>query len=383
MGSLDTSTMAKDILAGVGGDENVASVGHCATRLRFKLKNNDAADKAAVEQIPGVITVVKAGGQFQVVIGNKVPDVYRAITPLVADSKLGEGEGGEKGNLLNRFIALISSIFLPILWPLAGAGLFKAFVNMAIQFGWLDPESGTGIILNAASDSVVYFLPLFLAITSAKRFGANQFTSLAVAGALVYPTIVALNETGADVTFLGIPVVMMSYVSSVIPIIIAVWVQSHFERLLDRVLPDALRNFMTPLLVLLLLVPFVLMTVGPITTLAADGITAGVTTLFAFAPWLGGAIMGGFWQVFVLFGLHWGLVPVMINDLATQGYSILTGPILPAVLAQVAAATAVWMRTRSAKRRGVAGPGVVSGFAAGITEPIIYGVNLPLKTPFY
>lgn len=176
---------------------------------------------------------------------------------------------------------------------------------------------------------------------------------------------------------------MMSYVSSVIPIVIGVWLQGHLERVLNKVLPDWLRNFMTPLITLAIMVPLILITIGPITTIAANGISSGVNFLFRTAPWLAGAAMGGLWQVFVLFGLHWGLVPIMQNDLSTQGYTLLGGPLPPAVLAQAAAALAVALRTRSTRRREIATAGSLSGFVAGVTEPVIYGVRLPLKTPFY
>ena len=384
MAAVNYRSLAGDILEKVGGEANISSMAHCATRLRLKLKDEGKADKAAIEKLPGVITVMQAGGQYQIVIGNNVPQVYEG---LAAITKLGEAADaaadGPKGSVLNQFIELISSIFLPSLWPLAGAGLLKAFLSLFTNFGLLDPASTTNTILAATADAIFYFLPLFLAINAAKRFRTNQFTSMAIAGALVYPSIVALAASTDPVTFFGLPVVMMNYTSSVIPIIIAVWLQSYVEKFLNKVLPHWLRNFTTPLLVMLVMVPFVLMTIGPITTYAAQGISAGISAVFAFAPWLGGAIMGGFWQVFVLFGLHWGFVPLMINDLSDPGFSILMGPLLPAVLAQAAATLAVFLRTKSARRREVAGPSALSGFVAGITEPAIYGVNLPLKLPFY
>lgn len=384
MGTINYATLARDILDKVGGEHNVVSATHCATRLRLRLKDEAKADKQALSKLPGVITVMQAGGQYQVVIGNNVPKVYEElgkISKLTGDTA--PEDEGPKGNILNQFIALISTIFLPVLWTLAGAGLFKAFLAVATSFAWLSPESTTYVILNAAADGLFYFLPLFLAVTAAKRFRTNQFTSMAIAAALVYPAIVELASATEPVTFLGMPVVMMSYTSSVIPIIVAVWLQSYLERGLNKVLPGSVRNFSTPLLVLLVMVPLVLMTVGPVTTLAASGISAGVNAIFGFAPWLAGAIMGGFWQVFVVFGLHWGFVPIMMNDLSTQGFSLLTGPLVAAVLAQAAATLAVAIKTRSAKRRAVAGPGALSGFLAGVTEPAIYGVNLPLKQPFY
>jgi PTS system beta-glucosides-specific IIC component len=386
MPSVDYRSLAGDILQGVGGEKNVAGATHCATRLRLNLRDDAKADTAAIEKLPGVITVMKAGGQYQVVIGDNVPTVYAElgkITKLTGDDAGASDEPVAHGNVFNRFIDLISSIFQPVIWPLAAAGLLKAFLSMATQFGWLDPASQTNVILAATADALFYFLPIFLAVTAAKRFKTNQFTSMAIAGALVYPSIVALSAQAEPVNFAGIPMVMMNYTSSVLPIIVAVCLQGYLERFLTRVLPSAIRNFTTPLLTLLVMVPLVLLTVGPVTTFAAQGLSSGINAAFTFAPWLAGAVMGGFWQVFVLFGLHWGIVPGMLNEIATQGYSLLMGPLVAAVLAQAAATLAVMFRTRNKARRAVAGPAALSGFLAGITEPAIYGVNLPLKKPFY
>ncbi|MGB7964396.1 MAG: beta-glucoside-specific PTS transporter subunit IIABC [Propionicimonas sp.] len=385
MASVDYRTLAGDILEKVGGEANVASLAHCATRLRFKLKDVAKADKQAVERLPGVITVMEAGGQFQVVIGNNVPIVYAEIgqiSKLTGDDAPGS-EAGEQGSLLNRFIAMISSIFLPSLWPLAGAGLLKALLAMATTFGWLDATSTTYTILNAAGDGLFTFLPIFLAVNAAKRFKTNQFTSMAIAAALCYPAITALAASPDPVTFFGIPVVMVTYTSSVIPIIVAVWLQSFLENWLNKVLPAWLRNFTTPLLVLLIMVPLTLITVGPVTSFAAAGISNGIAWLFTAVPWLAGALMGGFWQVFVLFGLHWGFVPFMVNDYATIGYSLMAGPLPAAVLAQAGAALAVMIKTKNTDMKELAGPSALSGFVAGITEPAIYGVTLRLKKPFY
>lgn len=227
MGSVDYGILARDILKDVGGEENLAGYTHCATRLRLVLKDREKANKAAVEKLPGVITVVEAGGQFQVVIGNNVPLVYAELGKITKVG--GDHDGGEapQGNIINRFIAMISSIFLPMLWTLAGAGLMKAFLSLLVTFHLIDNTGTTYAILNAAADGLFYFLPLFLAVTASKRFKTNQFTSMALAAALVYPTIVALNTAGTPVTFLGIPVVMMSYTSSVIPIIVTVWLQGY------------------------------------------------------------------------------------------------------------------------------------------------------------
>ncbi|WP_250445215.1 beta-glucoside-specific PTS transporter subunit IIABC [Actinotalea sp. C106] len=374
---------AAAVLDGVGGESNVSSVVHCATRLRFKLVDRDKADKAAVEATPGVITVVESGGQFQVVIGNDVPTVYAELGKIssLTGERAQTAEAGPKGNILNRAIDLISSIFSPILWALAGTGLLKALLALVVTLGWLDATTQSYTILYSASDALIHFLPVLLAVTSAKRFGANQFVSMAIAGALVYPDIMALN-TGDPVSFFGLPVVMVSYVSSVIPIIVAVWVQSHLERWLHQVLPSTVRNFLSPMLVVLVLVPLTLLTIGPATTYAGQGISHGIEALWSLSPAVGGALMGGLWQVFVIFGLHWAFVPIITNDLGVQGYSLLTGPLFAAVLAQAAAALGVFIRTRNAELRQIAGPSTVSGFLAGVTEPAIYGVTLRLKKPF-
>ncbi|MDP5225768.1 MULTISPECIES: beta-glucoside-specific PTS transporter subunit IIABC [Arthrobacter] len=384
MASVDYRSLAADILKEVGGEENVSSAVHCATRLRLRLKDESLANTETIEKLPGVITVMKAGGQYQVVVGDNVPRVFAELGKI---SRFGTEDAQEdapaKGNLFNRFIDMVSGIFTPMLWPLAGSGLFKAFLTMATTFGWAQPTDQTYVILSAAADALFYFLPVFLAVTAARRFKANQFTAMAVAAALVYPSIIALAADGKPVHFAGIPVVMMSYTSSVIPIIVAVWLLGYLERFLQQILPSAIRNFLVPLLSIAIMVPLTLMTVGPVTTFISTGISHGVSAIFGFAPWLAGAIMGGLWQVFVLFGLHWGFVPLMANDLATLHYSIMFGPVVPAVLAQAAAMLAVALRSKSAKRREVAAPAALSGFLAGVTEPGIYGVNLPLKKPFY
>lgn len=384
MAKIDHKSVAVDVLALVGGPENVTSATHCITRLRLKLKDISKADKAALEALPNVITVVEAGGQYQVVIGDEVPGVYKEF---VAAAGIGGAEGGEdegeKGNLFNQFIDMIAKIFTPILWTLAGAGLLKAFLVLFTTVNWMDPETSTYAILNAAADSLFYFLPIALGITAARHFGANQFTALAIAGALLYPSIIAMNdaEYGA-VTFFGIPVVMMSYVSSVLPILFAVYIQSKLEKVFIK-MPAMIRNFMTPLLVLLIMVPLTLIVVGPITTTLSNLLSDGINAVYSTVPWLGGALMGGFWQFFVIFGLHWGFIPIMLNDLATNGFALITGALPAAVLAQAGAAFAVMLRSKSQKRKELAGPAAVSGFLAGVTEPAIYGVNLPMRLPFY
>lgn len=381
----DYEKLAKSIVADIGGEENVASLVHCATRLRFVLKDESLAKTEEIKALDGVVTVAQAGGQYQVVIGNEVPEVYDAICTLTP--RLGAGSaqsepGAPQGNLFDRFIRMISSIFTPFLWALAATGLIKAFLALFTTVGWLDSTSTTYTILYSIGDAAINFMPIALAITAARYFRAQEFTAFAIAAVLVYPSIITLYSDGTEVTFFGIPVVMMSYVSSVIPIIVAVWVQGHFERWLNTWMPKSLKNFVTPMIVLLIVVPLVFIVIGPVTTYLSEALANGIQWLWDLAPWLGGAIMGGLWQVFVIFGLHWGFVPIMQVQLTELGYISIAAPLFAAVLAQAGAVTAVLIRTKDAKRKQLAAPAAISGFLAGITEPAIYGINLPLKRPF-
>ncbi|WP_211439497.1 beta-glucoside-specific PTS transporter subunit IIABC [Corynebacterium glutamicum] len=387
----DFSPLVADVVTALGGVDNVRSVTHCATRLRFKIKDSDKADIAKAGKISGVITAINSGGQHQVVIGNDVPLAYQALMDVPGmrakgikdgDAEVDDDGGSEDKNWLNKFIDLISALFSPIVWALAGIGLGKAGLTLATTVGILDAESSTHTIFNAMFDGLFYFLPFFLAVTAAKRFKVNQFIALAIVAALLHPTMEAMVGT-EGVTFLGLPLTMMSYSSSVIPVVVSVWLAGYLQRWLEKVLPGAVRNFFTPLIVVLVMVPLVLFTIGPVTIGAANALSNGIGFLFETVPWLAGGLMGAFWQVFVMFGLHWGLVPVMINDIATQGFSYMMAPLMAAIFGQVGAALAVWIRSKNAEVKKVAGPGVLSGFFAGVTEPIIYGVNLPLKYPFY
>ncbi|SER78169.1 PTS system, beta-glucosides-specific IIC component [Propionibacterium cyclohexanicum] len=381
---MDYSNTAAGVLKGVGGEENVQSLVHCMTRLRFVLKDESKADDQALRAVPGVITTARAGGQYQVVIGNDVPEVYAAIGKISALGSSGgavQEEPKKDKNLFNRFIEMISAIFTPLLWALAGTGLLKAFLAATVTFGWISNTTSTYTILNALSDAFINFLPMALAITAARHFKASEFTSFAIAGALVYPSIVALNGH-SGITFFGIPVVMVSYVSSVIPIVIIVWLQSFAERYLYAKLPAAIRRFVTPMIIILIAVPLVFLVIGPLSSVLSNGLASGITWVFKVAPWLGGALLGGLWQVLVIFGLHWGFVPIMTVEYQTTGSITLAAPLFAAVLAQAGAVAGVWVRARKQTLKSLAAPATLSGFLAGITEPAIYGINLPLKRPF-
>lgn len=380
----DWDAMAHQVLADIGGAGNVARLTHCATRLRLQLKDESKINDAAIRATSGVITTVSSGGQYQIVIGNDVPFLYQALNELIAPSTSAhdddDSEDSSKGPV-GRFIAMISSIFLPVIWVLSGTGLLSAILLIFTRFGWLDTESQTYAILHSAGDCVLYFLPVFLAVTSAKRFKMNQFIAMALGCALVYPDIIALADA-ESVHFFGIPVAATNYTYSVIPIILTVWVASKLEHWLDKHLASNFRNFTTPLLVVLIMVPLVLLTIGPATSWIANSLAGGLEWLWSRAPVVGGFILGAAWQPLVVFGVHWGVWPVIINDIQINHFSHLSAPLLPAVFGMCGATLGVFLRTRNKQLKELAGPATITGILAGITEPAIYGVTLPLRKPF-
>ncbi|WP_172251954.1 beta-glucoside-specific PTS transporter subunit IIABC [Saccharibacillus deserti] len=379
--------LAREIVQGVGGENNVVSLVHCATRLRFTLKDNAKADKAALEKTDGIITVKESGGQFQVVVGNKVPEVYAAIgevSGILNESKDGartndKAAAGKKG--FGALIDVISSIFAPLLGVMAGAGILKGLLLIADNFGWLPKTDPTYIILFGAADSLFYFLPVLLAVTTARKFGGNIFTAMTIAGALLLPSVTALNGAEFDVNFFGIPVVMMSYSSTVIPIILAVIVMSKLEKFFNRVIHESVKNFLTPMISLAVMVPLTLIVFGPFGVYVGNGIADALLAAFSFSPLIAGAILGAGWQLLVIFGVHWGLVPVFINNIAVYGRDGIKPAATASVFAQTGAAFGVMLKTKNKKLKTLAGSATLSALF-GITEPAVYGVTLPLKRPF-
>ncbi|EMF0080008.1 PTS glucose transporter subunit IIA [Enterococcus hirae] len=379
---MDNQAVGKRVWEAVGGEKNVNSLVHCATRLRFKLKDESVADTQKLKQDPDVIQVVQSGGQYQVVIGSNVVDVYQAI---VDEQGLTDQSGTEdqSKNPLNRLIDIISSIFTPFLGAMAAAGILKGFLSLATVLGWLATDTGAYQVLFAAADGVFTFLPVMLAFTAAKKFKTNQFLSVAIAMALVYPAITQLAGAGGAVDFFGLPIVLAQsgYTSSVIPIILAVWVQSKFEPLVKKVIPQFLQMIFVPMIVLLVMVPLTFLLLGPIGTVIGNGLGSLFNSIYSFSPLVAGLIMGSLWQVFVMFGMHWGFVPIMFLNIEQYGFDVMVPMLLPAVLAQGGAALAVAIRTKDTKLRSLGISSTITSLF-GITEPTVYGVTLPLKKPF-
>lgn len=319
----DYTELAQDIVAHVGGKDNIIKLVHCVTRLRFTLKDESKADDDYLKQRDGIVTVVKAGGQYQVVIGNHVPDVYDTVLKVAGI----QGEGGidvnegdvPQGNLFDQFIALVSGLFQPILGALSAAGMIKGLVAILAAVG-VKETSGLYVILNAAGDGFFQFLPVILALTAAKRFKMEQFTALALSFALAYPNIAASFANG-NVDFLGLPVIFpsSSYLQTVLPIILTVWVGSKIEKFFKKIIPDVVKVFVVPFFVILITVPLAYLAIGPVMNWASNLIGVIFTNIYGFSPIVFGILLGALWQVLVMFGLHWGLVPIAILDFSTKG----------------------------------------------------------------
>ena len=385
---MEYKALAQDILNRVGGKENIVSLVHCATRLRFKLKDNGKADAEGLKANPGVIMVVESGGQFQVVIGNHVHDVWQAVRQEagLSDDSEPTAESVEKGSLLGQIIDVVSGIFTPFIGVLAASGILKGMLALAVVCGWLTPQQGTYKIWFAASDALFFFFPLFLGYTAGKKFGGNPFVSMVIGGALTHPLMIQAFEAsqapGAAVEhFLGIPVTFINYSSSVIPIILASWVCCWLERKSNALLPSSMKNFFTPAICLAVVVPLTFLLIGPLATWLSHLLAQGYQIIYAVAPWLAGAAMGALWQVCVIFGLHWGLIPLMINNLTVLGHDSMLPMLLPAVMGQVGAVLGILLKTRDARQKVLAGSAFSAGIF-GITEPAIYGLTLPLRRPF-
>ena len=382
---MNTKRLAEQILHCVGGEKNVDGLVHCATRLRFKIVDLQQVNQAGLEALDGVITVVRAAGQLQVVIGNRVSEVYREFGPissLLNDNREQQAATADnQGSLLGRLVDVVASIFTPLLGAMAAAGVLKGALAIVIAAGWMQTSQSEYIILQAASDSLFYFLPLLLAITSARKFGANVFVAVSLAGALVYPSIQTLFDSGREVMFWGIPVVMMKYTSSVLPIILSVWVMSYLERFLNSRFHESVRNILTPFFLLLIMVPLTLITIGPVSITVSEWVAHLFVSIYHFNPILASALFAALWQVFVIFGVHWGFVTLFINDLSVLGHSYLKAATGPAVFSQSGALLAVMLRTRDKKMKALAGSSFIASLF-GITEPGVYGVTLKLKKPF-
>lgn len=379
----DYNKLASDILREVGGEANITSFTRCATRLRLVLNETPAGAKSAVQSLPGVIAVVESGGQFQVVIGTHVADVHAALAAQLGDEHTGT-PGKQKTRWFDAVIATMSAVFAPIVYILAAAGILQGIL---IVVGLIDAgvkTSGAYSILNFMSWTPFAFLPAFIAITAARHFKCNPFIALLCCCALINPEWTAMAgriANGESINFLFFPLSETVYTSSVLPPLFLVWALSWLEKRVERLLPDVISPLFTPLVCFVIIVPLTLIVIGPVTNWVALTIAGGYNTLFETAPPLAAALIGGIWQIVVIFGVHWGITPVIMANFDTQGYDSFQAYQTIAVIGQMAAVFGVFLKTRNRELKTTSlSAGVTAIF--GITEPAIYGVTLRFKKPF-
>lgn len=388
--------LAEEILENVGGKENINSLTHCITRLRFRLKDESKANDEALKNNPGVVTVMKSAGQYQVVIGNHVPAVFEdvcAIAGINNDAPAAEAEA-PKG-VLDTLIDIISGCFQPILGPLCAAGIIKG-LNALLVFllGTGFSTSGTYLVLNAIGDSIFYFLPIILGYTAAKKFNVNVVVGMIIGASLCYPTIQtdALSAAGKAIgtlpmigayytKFLGIPFISGNYTSTVVPVICIVALAAQIQKIAKKYVPEMLQNFFVPFFVLIISLPIGLLVIGPVVGLLTQVLSNFFAALYKLSPIVTATVVGAFWQCLVIFGLHWALVPMAMVNLGNLGFDT----ILPGMTGTTFAATgimiATYLKTKDPNKKALAIPATISAFC-GVTEPAIYGFLLPEKTPF-
>jgi PTS system beta-glucosides-specific IIC component len=380
--------LAKQIVKLVGGVDNISGLTHCVTRLRFKLVDDSKADEAALKATKGVLAVVIGNGQYQVVIGNAVGDVCDTILrlyPIQSDKKAAEQpqEAEKTGNVVTRALNKMAAIVNPIVTALAGAGMIKALlVILTRTLGVMDASGSTYAILSAASNSVFYFLPLFLAFSSAKAFECNAYISVAIVAALMEPNFTSLMTNAGDVSsFLGIPVVLMNYSSTLVPAIIAVLAYSKLEKILKKFIPKSIELFALPFVALIIMVPLTMMVIGPVGVILADTVANAVNTMVSMNGLLSGMIVGGCWTLLVMFGIHWGVVPIMVNNIAQYGFDHVRPMVAAATFASSGAAFGVFLRSKNKETKAFAISTMIPALLGGVTEPIVYGISLRYKKP--
>ena len=380
---MDYEKIAQQILQLVGNKQNIISVNHCFTRLRFQLKDNNKANREKLLQTEGVISVVESSGQYQVVLGNKVTKIYDALLPLIGEINSIKQEQPKVSigiKILNAFAA----IFTPIIPAIAASGMLKGILAIAVIIGnyySTDIKTyNTYIILHAASDAVFYFMPIILGYTAAKVFKAHEFISMIIGATLCYPSIVSLMTSKSEITFFAIELTKANYTSSVIPIIIAVFILSYIQRFLEKIIPEVLKIIMVPTFSLLIMIPATLLIFGPIGIYIGEFINWIYYYIMGVSPILLGAFIGGVWCILVIFGAHRAIVPIGINDVAQTGRQNLLAFAGAANFAQAGAAFGVFFKTKNKNLKTVAASATVTALF-GITEPAIYGANLRLKRP--
>lgn len=375
------SEIAKQVVEHIGGVKNINSVTNCMTRLRFSLKDTHVASVDKLEKIKGVQGVVNKNGQFQVIIGTDVALVCEEIKRMGNFSETISQAGEEKVSVVNKVLGTITAIFQPVIPAICGAGMIKAVLALLTACHLLEASSQTYTLLSMFADAAFYFLPIILAFSSAKRFNCNPYVAAVLGGILIHPTFSGLVSAGDAVNFIGLPVKLISYGSAVVPPILIVLLQSYVEKFAKKISPNAIKVFLVPLIVFLIVAPLALIIIGPLGSIIGDGLYVVFDFLNNEARWVIPVLMGAFCPLLVMTGMHYSLMPVQLAQYATLGYGTLLGPgMLASNLAQAGACFAVALRTKDKELKGTA---VSAGTTAlfGITEPALYGITMRLKKP--
>lgn len=380
--------IALKVLELIGGERNISNATHCATRLRLVLKDDSKANLQEINKIEGVLKAQNSGGQLQVVLGGKVEKVYDEFVKIANISNTSSDNLVEaKKNPVNKAIETIAGVFTPILPALVGCGMMKCLSSIITVTGIIDSKSGFITIFNMIADVIFYFMPFFLAVSSARKFKTNEYLAVALAGCLIHPTILTaasnIATTGVSaIDFLGMPILLVKYTSTVIPIILSVWVMSYVYRFINKFIPEMLQVILVPMLVLLVMVPLELIVLGPFGSYVGTWLSNIISFLFSANGIIAGFLLGFFRPILVMFGMHYSIMPMQIQQVAETGYTVMLPSALAANMAQAGAVFAVFMLTKNKTMKAAAGSSSVSAIF-GITEPAIYGVNLKYKKPFF
>ena len=392
--------LAEQIVQEIGGAGNVISLSHCITRLRFKLKDEGQANTDTLKAMDGIVTVMQSGGQYQVVIGNHVNDVYEVLKPMLNPSEGASSANRQKMSPFDRLLDGMSGIFQPFLAILTAGGMLRGLAALLVFLGVFDRSSGAFLMMEHIGDSVFMFLPVFIGFTAARKFGVNEFVGLLLGAGLMNPNIqlnALRNLAGGEAmtylfvdtifespvyqTFFGIPWIARNYASSVIPIIFIVLLASYIQKPIKRIIPSVVANFLVPFFTIMITLPLGFLIVGPVFTVATDLLMAFFDAVIAVSPILFGVIAGFFWQILVIFGLHWAIIPLGIMQFAANGWQQITAPLMLVSFGQTAALFALYFKLKDSKEKSMAIPALISGFV-GITEPAIYGFTLKRKAIF-
>jgi beta-glucoside PTS system EIICBA component len=369
-------TISRDILENVGGEKNVVSVSHCATRLRLTLKDDNLIKDDEIKKNKEILGTMNAGGQYQIIIGTDVAKYHEEIAKICNI----DSENGRKDKFINAFLSYISGSMTPLMAPLIGSSILKGFLALFVSLNIMAGDSSTYAILSGISNAVFYFLPILVAFSAAKKLDVNPFIAACIGAALMEPSISALMQgTGSIVSFFGLPIMMFGYASSLFPSLIAIWLYAIAEKKMQKYVPKDLKLMVIPLVGLVVFVPLTLLVFGPFAFYLANGVSAAYNAIYAFSPILTGSLIGATFSFLVLFGLHWALIPICINDFAMYGFSSLYGLWLSANLAQWSLPFGVVLGTKNKEERNFALSCIFTALVSGVTEPIMFGIVLRNK----